>query len=237
MKKIVESELKNRVNSLREYLVRLDERPSIGPDGKVTGGFTPQPAAVATPVAGSFDSFGSPVAPGSAAATSADPTGLAQAQQDVNSDSAVKVSAPTTPVEVPAAPVPVDPRDGPTGQALARMGISKQNRLDQAFVDKMLGAGKYKAGSAESNLALLKTKPQAPVTPPQPAPAPVTPPQAAPAPVQKDTGGEFWTTTNPPRRLTPDEIKRYGISSPVVRESVSYADDQTLARIVSLSRK
>lgn len=45
--------------------------------------------------------------------------------------------------------------DGAVGQALAKLGVSKQNRLDQAFVDNALGAGKYKAGSAESNLALL----------------------------------------------------------------------------------
>jgi hypothetical protein len=132
-------------------------------------------------------------------------------------DSAAKVSTP--------AAVPVDPRDGPTGQALARMGISKQNRLDQAFVDRMLGAGKYKAGSAESNLALLKTKPtddkyqrfdKAPVVPP----------------VRRDAGGKYYTTGNPPRELTADEMKRYGL-----KESVTYADDQTLARIVSLGRR
>ncbi len=45
--------------------------------------------------------------------------------------------------------------DGPTGQALAKLGVTKQNRLDQAFVDNALGAGKYKAGTAASNLALL----------------------------------------------------------------------------------
>ena len=51
MKKITEAELKNRVNGLREYMAKLDERVTIGPDGKVTGGFTPQPAApVTTPV-------------------------------------------------------------------------------------------------------------------------------------------------------------------------------------------
>lgn len=45
-------------------------------------------------------------------------------------------------------------RDGATGQALARLGVTKQQRLDQAFVDKILGPGK-RAGSAEANLALL----------------------------------------------------------------------------------
>jgi len=51
-------------------------------------------------------------------------------------------------------PVAVDPRDGPVGQALAKLGVSKKDRLDQAFVDSTLGAGKYKAGTAESNMAL-----------------------------------------------------------------------------------
>lgn len=45
--------------------------------------------------------------------------------------------------------------EGEVGQDLIGMGVSKQDRLDQAFVDKKLGAGKYRAGSAESNLALL----------------------------------------------------------------------------------
>ena len=51
-------------------------------------------------------------------------------------------------------PVAVDPRDGAVGQALAKLGVSKTDRLNQAFVDSTLGAGKYKAGSAESNMAL-----------------------------------------------------------------------------------
>ena len=45
--------------------------------------------------------------------------------------------------------------DGATGQALAALGVSKKDRLNQEFVDKTLGAGKYKAGSAQANLALL----------------------------------------------------------------------------------
>ena len=51
-------------------------------------------------------------------------------------------------------PVAVDPRDGAVGQALAKLGVSKTDRLNQTFVDSTLGAGKYKAGSAESNMAL-----------------------------------------------------------------------------------
>ena len=144
-----------------------------------------------------------------------------QAMANLNSpQSAAKVSTP--------AAVPVDQRDGPTGQALARMGISKQNRLDQAFVDRMLGPG-YTAGSARSNLALLKTKPPADDTidvPKQFDKAPVVPP------VRRDAGGKYFTTGNPPRLLTADEMQRYGLN-----ETVSYADDQTLARIVSLGRR
>jgi hypothetical protein len=45
--------------------------------------------------------------------------------------------------------------EGEVGQDLISMGVSKQDRLDQAFVDKKLGMGKYRAGSPESNLALL----------------------------------------------------------------------------------
>jgi hypothetical protein len=107
------------------------------------------------------------------------------------------------------------------------MGISKQNRLDQAFVDRMLGPG-YTAGSAKSNLALLKNKPagDAFTVPKQFDRAPVVPP------VRKDAGGKYYTTGNPPRELTADEMKRYGL-----KESVTYADNQTLARIVSLSRR
>lgn len=147
-----------------------------------------------------------------------------QAMANLNSpQSAAKVSTP--------AAVPVDPRDGPTGQALARMGISKQNRLDQAFVDRMLGAGKYKAGSAESNLALLKTKPPAGDTIDVPNQIGKAPPLGT-SQVQKDAKGQYWTSGNPSRLLTPDEMKRFGL-----KESVTYADDQTLARIVSLGRR
>ncbi len=181
MKKIIEAELKNRVNSLREYITSLDEqatinpkRVTLNPDGTTSGGIAPAPAVTADPV--------------------------------------VQVSTPTS--------VPVDPRDGPTGQALARMGISKQNRLDQAFVDKMLGVGKYKAGSAESNLALLKTKP--PVA--QPSQIDKAPPVVA---VPK-----YQYQTYPPKDMSPADQKRLNLP-----ESVSYADDQTLARIVSLGRR
>ena len=52
-------------------------------------------------------------------------------------------------------PQQVDPKDGAVGQALARLGVSKQARRDQEFVNQELGPG-YRAGSLEANLALLK---------------------------------------------------------------------------------
>lgn len=62
------------------------------------------PAAADATAPGSFDSFGTPVAAGSPAATSADPTGLAQAQQDVN-------AAGSTPDATPAAATTEWPAD------------------------------------------------------------------------------------------------------------------------------
>ena len=53
------------------------------------------------------------------------------------------------------APVKTPAGEGKVGQGLAATGVSRQDRRDQAFVDKTLGAGKYKAGSAQANMALL----------------------------------------------------------------------------------
>ena len=135
-------------------------------------------------------------------------------------DSAAKVSTP--------AAVPVDQRDGPTGQALARMGISKKDRLDQAFVNSRLGPG-YTAGSAASNLALLKTKPAVDT---------IDVPKRfdkAPANVPDSTGKYFNVPSNPTPR--PMNVRPLPGQPPTKNESVSYADDQTLARIVSLGRR
>jgi len=148
----------------------------------------------------------------------------------------------STQTVTPPAAVTKDQSDGPTGQALARMGISKKDRLDQAFVDRMLGAGKYKAGSAASNLALLKAKPTA-------APA-LTAPAADPRDLEK---GNTRGTGQPPTYKSPPEPSQFtNVPYPPTprpmnvkplpgrmpaKESVSYADDQTLARIVSLSRR
>jgi len=62
---------------------------------------------------------------------------------------------------------------------------SKADRLDQAKVDSVLGAGKYQAGSKEANLALLQHFKQNPAVPGQgakpsvPAPQPAAPVTAA----------------------------------------------------------
>ena len=65
-------------------------------------------------------------------------------------------SAPETPAPSVSTrpPVTPPPGEGKVGTALAQAGVSRSDRRDQAFVDKELGPG-YKAGSAESNLALL----------------------------------------------------------------------------------
>ena len=70
--------------------------------------------------------------------------------------SATAPSAPETPAPSVSTrpPVTPPPGEGKVGTALAQAGVSRSNRRDQAFVDKELGPG-YKAGSAESNLALL----------------------------------------------------------------------------------
>lgn len=146
-----------------------------------------------------------------------------QAMANLNSpQSAAKVSTP--------AAVTVDPLDGPTGQALARMGISKKDRLNQAFVDRILGPG-YTAGSAASNLALLKTKPQttAPATPPQVAPK-------RPAPAATDEKSQYYLLPNPSIPAAGPAARPLPSRMPA-KESVTYADDQTLARIVSLGRR
>ena len=177
-------------------------------------------------------------------------------------------------------PVAVDPRDGAVGQALAKLGVSKKDRLDQAFVDSTLGAGKYKAGSADSNMALqAHFKKQgsgsgAPASTPRPAasapasaPAAPTPAPAAPTPAPGAGAGrggqggptaqQFTSDWNnkmkaaqklgwpdstklPPADWAPmgtPKVAGKNKLAPDLKEAVTYADDQTLARIVSLSRR
>ena len=100
---------------------------------------------------------------------------IAQSQgQDPRTPNAKPNAAPTAPLQLPpgakpsagekaagitvagAKPAAPAPAVGATGQSLEKLGVTKQQRLDQAFVDQKLGAGKFKAGSAEANTALLK---------------------------------------------------------------------------------
>ena len=76
---------------------------------------------------------------------------LAEVQRKVNEQRADRLAN-----MMEAMPVPARRGEGVTGVALANQGISRENRRDQAYVDSVFGAGKMKAGSAESNLALLK---------------------------------------------------------------------------------
>ena len=69
-------------------------------------------------------------------------------------------------------PVQAPKGEGALGIRLAGQGVSREDRRSQEFVDKTLGAGKFKAGSAASNYALEKhfkeagTKPPSGTTPP-----------------------------------------------------------------------
>ena len=69
-------------------------------------------------------------------------------------------------------PVQAPKGEGALGTRLAGQGVSREERRSQEFVDKTLGAGKFKAGSAASNYALEKhfkeagTKPPSGTTPP-----------------------------------------------------------------------
>jgi hypothetical protein len=184
--------------------------------------------------------------------------GLMKQYSDVKNAALNATPAPAAQV-TPAAPavrppVAVDPRDGAVGKSLASMGVSKQDRLNQAFVDSTLGAGKYKAGSAESNMALQAYfKKQSggqgasvtPVTPP-------TAPTAPTAPAAPKLPGNYEKVTAPPTGIVPgqnarDDLlarqgkgqktidlsnsSRYTDGTPRVKESVGYNE---LQRIVSL---
>ena len=85
-------------------------------------------------------------------ADSAPPAGSLTGEDPVSASQWATLNTQMAKPEAPAKATPG--ADGAVGQDLAKMGVTKQNRLDQAFVDKTLGAGKYTAGSADSNLAL-----------------------------------------------------------------------------------
>jgi hypothetical protein len=78
------------------------------------------------------------------------PTGITKTAPPAETD-AQRMNRPDMRESVPPA---VNPQDGTVGQDLAKMGVSRQDRLSQAFIDKTLGAGKYTAGTAAANLAL-----------------------------------------------------------------------------------
>lgn len=83
------------------------------------------------PQAGSFDSFGNPVAAGDPAAASADPTGLAQAQQDVNAGTPVPGGAAQ-----PAKPAANKSMTPAITAYASRMGLLKNNKPDVAAIKK-----------------------------------------------------------------------------------------------------
>jgi len=97
-------------------------------------------------------------------------------------------------------PVTPAPGEGPTGVALAKFGVSKQDRLNQKFVDSILGPEKFKAGSAQANTALLAHfQKQAPAAT-APAAAPAAASAAAPAGVVQG-GSSVEENLNLIRRL------------------------------------
>jgi hypothetical protein len=103
--------------------------------------------------------------------TSAAPAGITAAS------GAAAAPAQTAPTTQARAPVASAPGEGPTGVALAKLGVSKQDRLNQQFVNTHLGPG-FKAGSAQANTALLAHFQKA-ATPPAAA-------AVAPAPAVQD---------------------------------------------------
>jgi LysM repeat protein len=196
MKKIIEAELKNCVNSLREYVTSLDEqatinpkRVTLNPDGTTSGGIAPAPAVTADP----------------------------------------GVQVPTPAVATAVAPYVVKQGDNLTRIARS-MGVTLQDLLkaNPQFQANGRNINLIYPGEPVNRPSATAPAPAAPVVPKEP------PMQGKRAP---DQAKSARTLTYPDRELTPDEKTKYGISSPAVRESVSYADDQTLARIVSLGRR
>lgn len=176
------------------------------------------PAAVTTPVPD----------PAPAVVTQLQP--LAPA---VAADSGTKVSGETPAVTPAVAPYVVKQGDNLTRIA-RQMGVTLQ--------DLLKANPQFQAKGRNINLIYPGEKVNLPGTSAPAAPvSPLVPkaPAAVPKPAipQLQYLDSARALTYPDRELTPDEKKRYGVASPVIRESVSYADDQTLARIVSLSRK
>ena len=133
----------------------------------------------------------------------------------VAADSGTKVSGETPAVTPAVAPYVVKQGDNLTRIARS-MGITLQ--------DLLKANPQFQANGRNINLIYPGEKVNPPGTP-----APTTPP-AAPA------------TPPVPPKLTPKEYAKpagnyYKVDKPTTQESVSFADDQTLARIVSLSRR
>lgn len=107
---------------------------------------------------------------------------------------------PAAPAGGARPPVTPAPGEGPTGVALAKFGVSKQDRLNQQFVDSILGPGKFKAGSAQANTALLAhfQKQPAAAQAAAPKPAPAAAPKPAPG---ADQGGPVEENLNLIKRL------------------------------------
>jgi hypothetical protein len=112
----------------------------------------------------------------------------------------------------------INESDGEVGQDLVSMGVSKQDRLNQAFVDKKLGAGKYQAGSAESNLALqaLMKKGGSTTTPTAPSTTPTT---TTPASTTADTVTKYNMDGDPDYKQ-----KRGGKADPLGNSPQDYTD-------------
>lgn len=102
-----------------------------------SGKSAPAAAPASTPVAPAA----TPVAP---ATTASAPVRTASADNEVRPQQMLS----------PPGPAPVAPGEGRVGRALAQFGIDKSSRLNQQFINDMLGSS-FKAGSAEANLALL----------------------------------------------------------------------------------
>lgn len=159
--------------------------------------------------------------------------------------------APAIPQQAQQAATPTPPskediqRYGQTGAELRQSSggqfMSRGDRMDQAKVDSILGKGKYKAGTAEANLALADyfKKNPATVTPGRPgtpagstaattaAPAASTPAPAAPATSTAATGVNVPSWRNQPgvnQGQGPTQIN--ALKQAVQKARITLTDDQ-----------
>ena len=104
-------------------------------------------------------------------------------------------------------PVKAPPGEGKVGNALAQLGISREDRRNQEFVDKELGPG-YVAGSYKANMALLnKYKPETTSPRTEPTPTKPVPPNAVTSPTTGQPWvsgtGDVWTSGQEPAPAKP----------------------------------